>query len=377
MLSLIIAAAIALPQDATKPAATKPALIVPAAAPSKDVIEPQEPLLTPGSPAPFPNISNFIKGDSIAGYLPGKTYVFEFWATWCGPCKAGMPHLSAVQKEYADKGVIIIGISDEKVDTVSAFLAKPEWAEKTQYTLATDPDRSAWNEYMKPALQNGIPCAFIVKNEIVQWIGHPMQMDEPIKEIVDGSWDLAKAKASFEGTAQAKKVQRRMASLMREAKSTGDYTALLAMLDEAIAKASATERAPMEIQKFQLLLAGAKQPEAGYTLGRQLVANFSGTKNAMALNQIAWFVLDTPGIETRNYDFAMEAAVAARDASGGNDGAILDTLARAYWEKGDKANAIATQELAITKTAAGQMLEEMKSTLETYKTTTPKNANAT
>lgn len=371
MITIILATTLAITQDGSKaPPPVKPAIITPSAAPKQET-EAQMPLLAPGSAAPFPNIAHFVKGESVDGYQPGKTYIFEFWATWCGPCKAGMPHLSEVQKHYADKGVTVIGISDEDLEKVQTFLAKPEWAEKTQYTLATDPDRSAWNQYMAPALQSGIPTAFIVKDEVVQWIGHPMTMDEPLKAVVDGNWDLNKAKIEFEGTAAAKKVQRRLGSLMREAKTTGDYTAFLEMLDAEIAKAPKREAAAMELQKFQILLVGAKQPEAAYKLGDRLVAHFAAEKQQSALNQIAWFVLDTKDVPSRDFDFALRAAIAANEASGGKDGAILDTLARAYWEKGDKATAVSTQESAVAKTEPGPMLDEMKATLEKYKTTNP------
>ena len=42
--------------------------------------------------------------------------------------------------------------------------------------------------------QNGIPTAFIINGDgQVAWIGHPMGMDEPLAEIVDGTWDISVA----------------------------------------------------------------------------------------------------------------------------------------------------------------------------------------
>lgn len=69
-----------------------------------------------------------------------------------------------------------VGVSDEKLQTVTDFLGKDEWKEKTRYTLATDPDRSTYNSYMAAAGQNGIPTAFVVgRDGCVEWIGHPMR----------------------------------------------------------------------------------------------------------------------------------------------------------------------------------------------------------
>ena len=52
---------------------------------------------------------------------------------------------------------------------------------------------------MRAAGQSGIPTAFIVgKTGQVEWIGHPMTMDEPLAQVVAGDWDRAAAKAEFD-----------------------------------------------------------------------------------------------------------------------------------------------------------------------------------
>jgi len=119
------------------------------------------------------------------------------------------------------------------------------------------------------------------------------------------------------------------------------------------------------------LLGGANQPAAAYTLGEKLVASLIAEKNAMGLNQVAWFVLDSKTVKTRDIPFALATAQAAVAASNGTDGAILDTLARAYWDSADKKQAIATQTIAIEKTPAGPMLDEMKETQKKYESSAP------
>ena len=42
--------------------------------------------------------------------LKGKIVVLDFWATWCGPCIAAIPHTNEMMKKYADKGVVFIGV---------------------------------------------------------------------------------------------------------------------------------------------------------------------------------------------------------------------------------------------------------------------------
>ena len=70
---------------------------------------------TPGlgqKAAPLEGLT-YIKGDPIV-FEAGKVYVVEFWATWCPPCRTSIPHLTEVQKQFKDKGVTVIGISNEK-----------------------------------------------------------------------------------------------------------------------------------------------------------------------------------------------------------------------------------------------------------------------
>jgi len=52
-----------------------------------------------------------------------KIVVLDFWATWCAPCRAEIPHLKQIQHEYGEKGVVVIGVavSDEK-DRVRDFV---------------------------------------------------------------------------------------------------------------------------------------------------------------------------------------------------------------------------------------------------------------
>ncbi len=52
-----------------------------------------------GDPAPQISIGKWVKGNPVESFAKDQVYVVEFWATWCGPCLANMPHLASLQTE--------------------------------------------------------------------------------------------------------------------------------------------------------------------------------------------------------------------------------------------------------------------------------------
>ena len=94
--------------------------------------------LTIGDEAPAISVSQWVKGDPVDRLDPNKTYVVEFWATWCGPCRVSIPHLTELQKKYKDKGVTIIGVSvwSRIRDAVAPFVE--QMGDKMDYTVAID-----------------------------------------------------------------------------------------------------------------------------------------------------------------------------------------------------------------------------------------------
>lgn len=193
-----------------------------------------------GSKAPALDIEHWVqdgKGyfEPVTEFESGKVYVVEFWATWCPPCIASIPHLAELQNKYRGEGVQIVSISDEPREEVEGFLERkhPE-SQKTfneltsAYCLTTDPDRSSHQDFMAASGQNGIPAAFIVgKSGQIEWIGHPMELDEPLEAVVNDTWDR-------EAYKQAIKLREEMERLQQETMREVSELVSQEKVDEAI-----------------------------------------------------------------------------------------------------------------------------------------------
>ncbi|MCC6322636.1 MAG: TlpA family protein disulfide reductase [Phycisphaerales bacterium] len=156
--------------------------------PAPDSGEPKTPAaitLKAGDAAPALSIEQWLKGTPVNGFQTGTVYVVEFWATWCPPCVANIPHLTKLQAEHPE--VVIIGVAaserkatdgkpDTRVEKLNTFIAQR--GDAIGYRMAYDEDRSMSREWMAPAGRNTIPTAFIVgKDGKLAWIGHPGEMD--------------------------------------------------------------------------------------------------------------------------------------------------------------------------------------------------------
>ena len=318
------------------------------------------PSLTIGDKAPQTALK-VVKGKFDGKFEQDKVYVVEFWATWCGPCKTSMPHLTKLQKEYKDKGVTIIGVSDEAEGTVTDFIGKGDWPEKTQYTIAIDDNRKTSTNYMRAAGQNGIPTAFIVgKSGLVEWIGHPMSMDTPLAEIVAGTYDRESAKARIAKEQAFELEMQKAQQKMMAAFQAQDWDELMSVLDGLKEQAPKEMIPQIQMQQFTVMSSMANLPERADAIATEIIADHAD--DAQMMNALAWTIATDPRIQQPNLEIALKAANAGVKASNGEDPSVLDTLATVQAEMGDFSAAIKTEEKALEK--LGDADPEMKMEFE-------------
>lgn len=202
----------------------------------------------PGSNAPALEIQTWYKGKPVQSLAKG-VFVVEFWATWCGPCKVSIPHITKLAKANPDVTFIGVGIwEDDNGTNVKSFV--DEMGDKMDYTVAYSGNQTGMAvSWMRAAGQNGIPSSFIVKDGVIQWIGHPMEMDEPLNQIKSGSFKLEEFKKKFEAEAAAEKAVAAAQTKLRDIRAKfakGERAAAHAELAALVREVPAMEPAAKE-----------------------------------------------------------------------------------------------------------------------------------
>ena len=128
--------------------------------------------------APKINITDWIKNMPEDKNLNNKYIVLEFWATWCGPCIAAVPHLNQLQDEFKQNDLYFISITDESIAKVERTLKRIEF----KSIVATDLTKNTQINFGDGT--NGLetyPLTVLIdKNGIIKWIGEPKNLNSTV-----------------------------------------------------------------------------------------------------------------------------------------------------------------------------------------------------
>jgi thiol-disulfide isomerase/thioredoxin len=286
-------------------------------------------------------------------------YIVEFWATWCGPCKKSIPHLTYLQKEYELDGLQVVGISiDKETDEVEPFVQKQ--GRKMNYIVGIDEKSRTERAWMRASGQEGIPAAFIVDHKgIIQFIGHPMddRFENILKKVMTGRYDQKKQLQAKDSLRVAK--EKRALNSWSDAERA--YKNAIA-IDQIVF-------ADVYLELFEMYLVDKKNSLDAYKLAQEIITE-RGSEDPELLSWLAKKIATDPDIpeSDRRMDVAMNAATSALSfAERKNDPSLLSTIAIVHFAKGDLDNAIQWQRRAY-QSARSKKKEQYKITLDRYRT---------
>lgn len=337
-----------------------------------------------GDPAPATRPETMLQGEAVKEFKRGEVYVFECWASWCGPCVAAIPHLNELHKQMGKKGVVITGVNvwESERDAASAQRAKDflkAQGGKMSYRVALG-GKAFIKDWLEAAEVNGIPHAFVIAEGKIAWTGHPAQLTaEMLGDILTGT-PLAAAAPIAE-----KIPQRRLSKPAVPAGTAPNDPEMAAAQAKLDALSEAMRARDWDAAEKALPAAAGVLPkqegqelrdsiEAQIGLARGNPAKFYAQLQKVAdeefddpeaLNEIAWRLLTMKAFEgKRNLTLAEKCAVQSVKLTKEEHPDKLDTLARLRWLQGKKEEAIRLQIKSVDKAEAGQMKAALQKTLD-------------
>jgi thiol-disulfide isomerase/thioredoxin len=133
-----------------------------------------------GKPMPSLDLSEWVNGQVTPADMKGKVVIVDFFATWCGPCMAAIPHNNELLKKYKDKGLVIVGVctSSRGQEKMAAVVQ----AKGIQYPTARDAklnSEKAWQAHYYPTY------AIVDRKGIVRVIGlQPENVESVVKKLL-------------------------------------------------------------------------------------------------------------------------------------------------------------------------------------------------
>ncbi|MEN9284088.1 MAG: Sporulation thiol-disulfide oxidoreductase [Verrucomicrobiota bacterium] len=323
-----------------------------------------------GDAAPALKTGKWVQGEPVKGFEKDTVYVVEFWATWCGPCRATIPHLDELHEEWKEKGVVFIGQDcwEREEDKVEPFVK--EMGEKMSYRVALDDKSEVEKGYMavnwmQAAGQNGIPSAFVVgKDGKIAWIGHPAGLkSETLGEIVAGTFDVAKYQAEKAKEDEGRARMQKHMTAINEAARAKDWDKVTTELD-AMEKEDPAMAERLMGMRLQVAV-DKGDAEAALKHAGKLAESPMG-KNGQYLASVARQLIGMKDAPKEVVTKASELVDQAMELTKGEDAMTLEAAARIKFVSGSKDEAVVLAEKALDK-APEQVKPVLERTLNALK----------
>lgn len=305
----------------------------------------------------------WLKGDAITEFAPGTLYVFEFWATWCGPCLAAMPHMEVLyQDTKSDERIQIVGVNvmdKTPTDRLMPFLKGKDL--QLNYRQAADEraDGPVAEHWLQPLKINGIPHVIAVRDGILVWRGHPNQLNlDMLKAMSDPAF--TPEKKTFQTPAEIKEEQNRRESAIRGL-AAKDPEATFEQLKETLPDEHHDEGEVIALYHaaFRGFVESEHYDQARKTV-TVLVERFSDHRDAL-LNGGNW-LLTTEELGENDHAQIIQIADQLLKTNS-NDWDAMELKAGGLFQAGDATQAAALQQQVVKNQEIHQKINQLRSEL--------------
>ncbi|MEP4078550.1 MAG: TlpA disulfide reductase family protein [Haloferula sp.] len=293
--------------------------------------------------------ADFIKGEPIKKWEPGKPYIISCWATSSSSSVLTLPMLQDIQKIYAEKGLKIVAINVGENDRQNVVSFLDQKGRAITHSVAFVPSGDTFQtEWVEAARVTQLPFSFVVKDGVYLFGGHPAKLTgEMLQAFIDGG-DTQQAMLD---KLERQEVTEGVITDHLRAYSTAQLAKDPDGMEKAIAAIATTQPDFPHLPRMMVDVALLRKDWPTATASLKAIEN-----PQLALMSAALISRQYDSVEEQPASELFEAVEEILAKNMADDASIKASLARVKWKLGKKEEALSVARLAVLE--PGQLAKE-------------------
>ena len=321
-----------------------------------------------GEAAPTLDDVVWIEGRPVKRFRRGVTYVVHFWATWVSTSRETLRLVEQLRKASDGKRVDFISVAAWSSGVTMPV--EPMVEKRTDlfgHRVARDRVGNVLKRWNTALGEQSLPFAVVIdRRGKVVWTGHPFDgLAEVFAASVAG--DEQALAAALAAGREAREQDKPLREQFDKAVKYDYWRKLPDLVDQMVQLRPGFNDSALAVKYMALV--HQDQPEQASKLGRELVEGAFAEREARLAGLARWIATNKElKSEQRDLDLALAAARRAYDVCQGLECTVLETLATVHHERGEQAQAVAMQKLALEQTFTARERSRVAATLAGFET---------